>query len=92
MFEELVKEKFHKIIELPDEKSPHNLKCYFKDNTATKGGDDFADGINFFNKIKSGEIKLEEAKNLSNLQKSYLNEISKRNSKSKEQITALSIN
>ena len=67
MFEELVKEKFHKIIELPDEKSPHNLKYYFKDNTATKGADDFVDGINFFNKIKSGEIKLEEAKNLSNL-------------------------
>ena len=33
-------------------------------------------------------MKLEEAKNLPNLQKSNLNEISRRNSKSKEEITA----
>ena len=67
IFVELVKEKFHKIIELFDEKSPHNWKYYFKGNTATKGSDDFDDGIKTFNKIKSGEMKLEEAKNLPNL-------------------------
>ena len=39
---------------------------YFKGNTARKRFDNFNNGIKLFEKIKSGEMKLEEAKKLQN--------------------------
>ena len=50
--------------------------------------DDFNNGIELFQKVKSGEMKLEEAKKLQNIFKSNLNEISKGNFKSKERKSA----
>ena len=50
-----------------------------------KNINDFDNGIELFRKIKSGEIKLEDAKELHNIFKSNLNEISRERFKSKEQ-------
>ena len=47
--------------------NPNDLIYYFKGNTAIKRFDDFDNGIKFFNKIKSGDIKLEELKRLKKL-------------------------
>ena len=63
IFEELVKERFDEIKELNDEINQHDLIYYFKGNTARKRFDDFNNGMELFKKIKSGEIKLEKAKN-----------------------------
>ena len=46
-----------------------------KSNTFRKRFDDFNNGIEFFEKIKFGEIKLEEVQNLQNMPKSNLNKI-----------------
>ena len=61
------------------------LLYYFKGNTARKRFDDFSNGIKLFEKTKSGETKLEEAKKMKNEFNSSLNEISKRRHKSKVQ-------
>ena len=61
-FKELVKEIFGKIIELTDEINENNLVYFFKDNSTRKRFDNFNNGIKLFRKIRSGEIKLEEAK------------------------------
>ena len=53
------------------------MMYYFKGNTDRKRSDSFNNGIKLFEKIKSGEMKLEEAKKLRNVFKSYLNEISR---------------
>ena len=45
---------------------------------------DFDNGIELFRKIQSGEMKLEDAKELRNIFKSNVNEISKGRYKSKE--------
>ena len=58
IFEELVKERFHEIKELTDEKNQNDLICYFKGNTFRKRFGNFNNGIEFFKKIKSGETKL----------------------------------
>ena len=50
---------------------------------------DFEDGIEIFRKIKSDEIKSEDAKELKNTFKINLNEISKGIFKSKEQKSSL---
>ena len=57
IFEELVKERFHEIKELTDEKNQNDLICYFKGNTFRKRFGNFNNGIEFFKKIKSGEKK-----------------------------------
>ena len=57
IFEELVKERFHEIKELTDEKNQNDLICYFKGNTFRKRFGNFNNGIEFFKKIKSGETK-----------------------------------
>ena len=62
---------------------------YFKGNSTSKTFDDFNNGIKRFEKIKSGEMKLEETKKLQNVFKSNLNEISKGRYKSEEQHSAL---
>ena len=92
IFEELVKERFDEIKELTNEINQNDLIYYFKGNTARKRFDDFNNGIKLFEKIESGEMKLEEAKKLQNLFKSSLNEISRRRNKSKEQKSALENN
>ena len=50
---------------------------------------DFDDDIELFKRIKSVEKKIEDAKELQNIFKSNLNEISKERFKSEEQIIAL---
>ena len=45
---------------------------------------DFDNGIELFRKMQSGEMKLEDAKELRNIFKSNVNEISKGRYKSKE--------
>ena len=57
IFEELVKERFHEIKEITDEKNQNDLICYFKGNTFRKRFGNFNNGIEFFKKIKSGETK-----------------------------------
>ena len=74
-FDELVQERFDKIKELIDEISLNYLKYYFECNTATKIFDDLNNSIELFKKIKSGEIKIEEAKQLENMFKSNQNKI-----------------
>ena len=58
----------------------------FKGDTASKTCDNFENGKKFFNKIKSGDVKLEEAKKLQNEFKLNLNEILRVRYKSEEQI------
>ena len=86
---ELVKKRFDKILELTNEISQNDLIYYFKGNSTSKTFDDFNNGIKRFEKIKSGEMKLEETKKLQNVFKSNLNEISKGRYKSEEQHSAL---
>ena len=85
IFEELVKERFDEIKELTDELNQNNLIYYFKGNTFRKRLDDFNNGIELLKKIKSGEMKLEKAKNLQNVFKSNLNEISRGRFESEDQ-------
>ena len=85
IFEELVKERFDEIKELTDELNQNNLIYYFKGNTFRKRFDDFNNGIELLKKIKSGEMKLEKAKNLQNVFKSNLNEISRGRFESEDQ-------
>ena len=54
-------------------------------NTFRKRIDDFNNGIELFKKMKSGKIKLEEAKKLQILFKSNLNKTSRARYKSQEQ-------
>ena len=89
IIEELVQERFDEIKELTVEVNHNGLIYYFKGNTARKTFDDSNNGIELFRKIKSGEIKLEEAKKLQNVFKSNLNKISRERNKSKEQKMAL---
>ena len=74
VFEELVKEKFDEIKELTNEINQNELIYYFKGNTARRRFSDFNNGIELFEKVKSGKIKLKEAKKLQNVFKSNLNE------------------
>ena len=89
MCHELVKKRFDKIFELTNEISQNDLIYYFKGNSTSKTFDDFNNSIKHFEKIKSGEMKLEETKKLQNVFKSNLNEISKGRYKSEEQHSAL---
>ena len=85
IFEELVKERFDEIEEL----NQNDLLYYFKGNTVRKRFHDFNNGIEILKKVKSGEMKLEEAKKLQNMFKSNLNKISRGRYKSEEQKRAL---
>ena len=86
-FEELVKERFDVIKELTDEINRTDLIYYFKSNTFRKRFDDSNNGIELLK--KSGGVKLEETKNLQNVFKTNLNEISRGKYKSEEQNSAL---
>ena len=67
----------------------NDLIYYFKNNTTKKDFNDFENGIELFRKINSGEIKLEDAKELQYIFKTNLNEIAKGRFKSEEQKGAL---
>ena len=67
----------------------HYDLIYFKNNTAAKDFNDFENGIELFRKIKSGEMMLENRKELQNIFKINLNKISKGRLKSEEQKSAL---
>ena len=60
IFEELVKKRFDEIIQLKNAASLDDLIYYFRGDTARNRFDDFEDGI------KSGEMNIENAKNLQN--------------------------
>ena len=62
IFQELFRERFDEILELTDEKKMDNLIYYFKDDISRKSFDEFENGIQLFEKIKSSDMKLEEAK------------------------------
>ena len=70
--------------------SDHNSLIYYvKNNNATKDFNEFETGVERFSKIKFGEIKLEDAKQLQNIFKTNLNNVSKGRFKSEEQRGAL---
>ena len=62
-----------------------------KVSSTRKWFDEFNNGIKTFEKIKSGEMKLEEAKKLRNVFKSNVNKIWKRRFKLEEWQSALKI-
>ena len=66
IFEELVKKRFDEIIQLNNAAIFDDLIYYFRGDTARKRFDDFKDAINLFEKIKSDEMNIENAKNLQN--------------------------
>ena len=49
--------------------------CYFKTNAARKRSYDFGNLLKLFNKVKSCDMNLKQAKGLQNMFKSNLNEI-----------------
>ena len=61
------KEIFHGMRELTDEIELNYLIYYFKDDTCKKRSYYFNNGIEHFQKIKSGEMKLEEEKKSSRI-------------------------
>ena len=63
IFEELIKERFDEIKELTDEIDQNDFIYYFKGNSFRKRFDDFNNGTKLVTKIRSGEMKIEEAKN-----------------------------
>ena len=89
IFDKLVKEKSNEIKELTYKIDNDDLIYYFKNDTVKKIFNDFVNDIERFWEIQSGEVKLENAKDLENIFKSNLNEISKGRFKSKEQKRAL---
>ena len=76
IFDRVVKERFGEIKELTYEIDHEDVIYYLKNNT-NKNFNDFDDGIELVKKIQSGEMKLEDAKELQNIFNSNLNKISK---------------
>ena len=84
-----MKEWFDEIIELTDEINLDDSIYYFRKESSRKRFDEFENGINLFEKIKSGDEKLEEAKKYKKVFKSTLKEIARGRYKSKVQNSAL---
>ena len=84
-----MKQWFDEIIELTDEINLDDLIYYFRKESSRKRFDEFENGINLFEKIKSGDEKLEEAKKYKKVFKSTLKEIARGRYKSKVQNSAL---
>lgn len=84
-----MKEWFDEIIELTDEINLDDLIYYFRKESSRERFDEFENGINLFEKIKSGDEKLEEAKKYKKVFKSTLKEIARGRYKSKVQNSAL---
>lgn len=70
-----MKEWFDEIIELTDEINLDDSIYYFRKESSRKRFDEFENGINLFEKAKSGDEKLEEAKKYKKVFKSTLKEI-----------------
>ena len=85
----IVKEKLNKIEELTGEIDHNDLIYYFKNNTARNDFNDFENGVELLNKIKSGAKKLEDVKEIQSIFKSNLNKISNGRFKSEEEKSAL---
>ena len=60
------RERFDEIKEWTYEIDHDYLKYYFRNNT-NKNFSNFDDGIEWFKKIQSGEMKIEDAKELRNI-------------------------
>ena len=84
-----MKEWFDEIIELTDEINLDDLIYCFRKESSRKRFDEFENGINLFEKIKSGDEKLEEAKKYKKVFKSTLKEIARGRYKSKVQNSTL---
>lgn len=84
-----MKEWFDEIIELTDEINLDDLIYCFRKESSRKRFDEFENGINLFEKIKSGDEKLEEVKKYKKVFKSTLKEIARGRYKSKVQNSAL---
>ena len=66
IFEELLKkERFDETIELTNEMNQNDLTYFFYFEGNTQWFNDFNNGIELFEKIKPGQMKLEEEKNTS---------------------------
>ena len=55
------------MLQSTDETNANDPIHYFKSDTQKKKSDDFENKINLFEKIKSGDMKLEEVKKLQNV-------------------------
>ena len=55
------------MLQSTDETNANDPIHYFKSDTPWKKSDDFENKINLFEKIKSGDMKLEEVKKLQNV-------------------------
>ena len=55
------------MLQSTDETNANDPIHYFKSDTPWKKSDDFGNKINLFEKIKSGDMKLEEVKKLQNV-------------------------
>ena len=62
IFYERVKEIFDEITNLPNKINQNDLIYYFKGNSDRKRLNDFNKGIKLLEKIRSGEMKIEEGK------------------------------
>ena len=87
--DKIVKEKLSKIEELTNEMNHNDLIYCFKNNTTTKDFNDFEKIVELSKNVKFGEMKLEDGKELQNIFKTNMNEISKGRFKSEEQKSAL---
>ena len=88
IFDRVVKEIFDEIKELTYETDHDDVIYYLKNNT-NRNFNDFDDGIELLKKIQSGEMKLEDGKELRNIFESNLNDILKGRFKSEEQKSVL---
>ena len=77
IFKKIFRERFDEITELTNETNSEYFICCFKSDISLKRFKDFEKGTKLFEKIKSGNMKLEEAKKKkkSNVFKSSLHEI-----------------
>ena len=77
ILDKIVKEQFDRIKEITFKIDHDDLIYYFKNDPVKKNVNDFDNGIESLKIIQSGEMKLEDVKELQNIFKSNLNKISK---------------
>ena len=90
IFDRVVKERFGEIKELTYE-IDHEDVIYYLKNNINKNFNDFDDGIELVKKIQSGEMKLEDAKELQNIFKYDQNDLNQKSKKGQKGIRALKI-
>ena len=89
ILDQLVKQKFHGIKELTYEIHHDDLRYNFKGDSAKKIFDDFDNVVEHFRKIQSGEMKLEDAKELQNIFTSNLKNMPRGRLESKDRQNTL---